>query len=673
MSAGKGKAAEADVKAEKKNTKLPRPIPRPSRVRGLVESLLQNVGHRWDRDDARRDAWYAGLEALADLDKKTAGRLRGFLEDPEFDAWRSLWADPATFDRVVDYLMGRIRDLAFERRNVDHLALTPARRERAVGLLRDPALLWRTVQAVKLQGVAREEEAAGSLYLTMIARSLGESIGATVKADSASGKNWLVNRVASLFAPENVVKVTRMTSNAPYYLREDALRGKILIVTEQKGADGAREPMRLIVSEGELVLQSPVKNPETGEFDTVERRVRGPVALISTTTEAELADDDETRNLSLFLDETEDQTRRIMMRQASYYNGFRPLDEAQLEVFQDADRLLSDGDSLRVAIPYAEFLAQRFPAQKRRARRDFPRLLKLIAASAFLHQNQRGRDWDGRIVADVADYFYATRLAGEFFRQTMEGLPPRTLEILEAAKQIGVRVETKDRKGIDGAEVDDERVVARDFTRADLAKSLGWSERETRKWVRPLEGTHFEVKQGGQGKQYVYSLAPEPEFDATLPTWDEVRYFDPDLRLRPTSSQGAVEAVSMEENASETPTSTTSTAGHICVFDPVADLPRCPVCRMTPPVEPVEVHGFDLVFMEKTNFDRRGGRTAVEVGRRAAMTRTEIPRRREIARRRIRNGHRRTWPEKTSTVERPSGLKHPPSATYAVCLQEVRR
>jgi hypothetical protein len=65
---------------------------------------------------------------------------------------------------------------------------------------------------------------------------------------------------------------------------------------------------------------------------------------------------------------------------------------------------LDNNGEHQVVIPYAEELARAIPPVAVRLRRDFGAVLRLIKTHAILHQCQRGRDEQGRIVATMKDY-----------------------------------------------------------------------------------------------------------------------------------------------------------------------------------------------------------------------------------------------------------------------------
>jgi hypothetical protein len=74
----------------------------------------------------------------------------------------------------------------------------------------------------------------------------------------------------------------------------------------------------------------------------------------------------------------------------------------------------------RVVIPYAQALAEAIPPVAVRLRRDFGALLTLIQAHAMLHQGNRQRDPEGRIIADLDDYAAVYELVQDLIAEGVE-------------------------------------------------------------------------------------------------------------------------------------------------------------------------------------------------------------------------------------------------------------
>ena len=78
-----------------------------------------------------------------------------------------------------------------------------------------------------------------------------------------------------------------------------------------------------------------------------------------------------------------------------------------------------------MVIPYVMSLALAIPIRSAvRMRRDFTKVTTLIEAHAILHQASRGRDEEGRIVAELADYAAVQGLAADLVAEAGEASVP---------------------------------------------------------------------------------------------------------------------------------------------------------------------------------------------------------------------------------------------------------
>lgn len=417
----------------------------------------------------------------------------------------------------------------------------------------DSALLWRIRRAVTESGVAGERVLIVVVYFVGTSRVTENPLSGIVKADSSSGKNYVVNRVVRFFPQGTYLIFEGVSANALHYEASDALKHKLIIVTEDEGASQAKNPIRQLQSERRLRKTVTEKDEKTGKHKAVRYDVEAPAAWLTTTTAANKDVDDENRNISLHMDDSEDQTKRVLMEQGKIYGGTispkLPYHQAFIN-FQAKVSLLAG--SVRVVVPFAGELAERFPTKPVRVRRDFPRFLDLIVTSAILHREQRPKDDEGRIIAAAADYYYAKLLSKDYLERSIQQLPPQTQRILEAAK--GHYSEGQ-------------------FTQAEIAQKLKLSPEWVQHWILPLRDNQFEVVEGGKGRQYRYRLLDLQATALNLPEWTELRtasYAPPRTRLDgpPTG---------------EIPTKLDSSYGsHGCVFDPAADDPKCPLCHADP-------------------------------------------------------------------------------------------
>jgi hypothetical protein len=126
--------------------------------------------------------------------------------------------------------------------------------------------------------------------------------------------------------------------------------------------------------------------------------------------------------LTLHLSDTPQQTRAILRAQAAMARGqAAALDAEAISRLVDFQRWLAARPERRVVIPFADTLAEELPVGEVRMRRDFKQLLSIIKAIALLNQQHRGRDVDGAIVAELADYRWARELLFASFRSIVTG------------------------------------------------------------------------------------------------------------------------------------------------------------------------------------------------------------------------------------------------------------
>ena len=196
-----------------------------------------------------------------------------------------------------------------------------------------------------------------------------------------------------LIPDEGVKFITRATAQAFFHLEENGLRHKIIYINEQPGSQDADYAIRSAQSEGDLVLNMPVKDPVTGDMTTVDKVVRGPVGFLSTTTKNSIYFENETRNLSIWTDDTPEQTERIREIEIERSQGkdFTLTDEEIIQ-WKNIQRILQQRTvekGLRVKIPYAREVFESFPNNPVRVRRDQSKFRVLIQVITILHQFHR--------------------------------------------------------------------------------------------------------------------------------------------------------------------------------------------------------------------------------------------------------------------------------------------
>jgi hypothetical protein len=261
--------------------------------------------------------------------------------------------------------------------------------------------------------VAGEENNAKLLYLVATTRLFDICMNAAIKGPSSAGKSAVRKKVLEFFPPEDVVSFTTLSEKALLYFENDFAH-KILSMGEAAGTEEQTLQdylLRELISEG--VLRYPVVQKVEGKgLVTVPVIKNGPVAFMVTTTKAALHPENETRMLSLEVDDSAEQTAAVLRKISETVGMNMVKSDVGFEPWRDFQRWLGLGNC-NVVVPFARELDRLIPPKAVRLRRDYPQVLLAIKAHALLHREQRVEDERGQIVADIdLDYLPVAMLMG---------------------------------------------------------------------------------------------------------------------------------------------------------------------------------------------------------------------------------------------------------------------
>ena len=190
--------------------------------------------------------------------------------------------------------------------------------------------------------------------------------------------------------------------------------------------------LRELMSEGRLRYPVPVKTG--GEIKTEVIEKDGPVAFLVSTTRNKLNPENETRLLSLELDDSPSQTGKVMLKVAERLGlnmGAQSINFTAWHDFRDGWRVANAACSF-----YSRpDLAKLIPAKTVRQRRDLAQLLLAIKAHALLHREQRRRSVDGAILATMSDYAAVLAVMGDLLAESAEVKLRKTMPETVAAVQ----------------------------------------------------------------------------------------------------------------------------------------------------------------------------------------------------------------------------------------------
>lgn len=337
-----------------------------------------------------------------------------------------------------------------------------AREEEAHRLLADPLFLYKAGQTVGQLGVVGEERNRLIAILACLTKELEEQVSIVMKGSSSSGKSNLLRNTTKLFPPESVVELSSLSAKAPVHT-EESLARKILFLQEYRGGKDAQLLIRLQQSEGRIAHEySTVAGKSRGT--QVAEQIGTPVVL-TTTTDNRLFPDDETRFLSLHVDESASQNLAVVKAQVLMGQGRQrispPLNTWRL-AFACVER--NEGDFHKMP-DWLIYVAENLPLETVRIRRDWKRYLAFCCAIALLRKGVHREP----VNIAFADYAVAYRSLEPAFSATVHAVHPQEIAIVRAVEHLT-------------------RILHRGSTPKELAEHLGWKESLVYKYLRIAAG-----------------------------------------------------------------------------------------------------------------------------------------------------------------------------------------
>src|SRR5262245_60659061 len=335
-----------------------------------------------------------------------------FLADPEhfLERWRAILAAAVPFVEVQQQERNQAAEEAYGL---------------AKELLYDPELLDRIGKTMQARGYAGDLNPPKLAYIGMTSRLLERPQNQAFVSSSGAGKNRTVDAAAELMPPEALYLEKAGSARALIYTDED-FQHRVVIVAEADSIpeDGpAASAIRSLAADGFMAYDVVEKNSKTNKWETRHIVKPGPTGLMTTSTRS-LGPQMSTRMLEIPLPDDKEQTRAVMKAHA---RSVQPGQDKQedLTPYLALQRWLTLAGVHRVAVPFADGLADLVPPHAVRMRRDFRQLLTCVQAIALLYQCQRSKSHEGWIVATINDYAQARTLLAPIFDTILsEGVTP---------------------------------------------------------------------------------------------------------------------------------------------------------------------------------------------------------------------------------------------------------
>jgi len=278
--------------------------------------------------------------------------------------------------------------------------LTVREREEYESFAKKPKLIKRLNELLGQTGIVGEDRNRIFLLIIAMSHKMPETLHALIQGSSGSGKTRLLKQVSDCMPKENVTKLTRLSDKVLYNFPENYFINRLLCLEDIDGlSEEAEFAFRELQSNGELNSATSIKL-DNGQITSGQKTVKGPIASLACTTQGEIYEDNMSRVFLIAVDESMEQTKRIIEYQNKKAAGLIDYKKEQ-EIKTFIQKFISIIQAREVINPFAEKIQLPEEAQKIRRLNDlFQSFVKMIT---ILNQYQRKSDERKRLITEIED------------------------------------------------------------------------------------------------------------------------------------------------------------------------------------------------------------------------------------------------------------------------------
>jgi hypothetical protein len=297
--------------------------------------------------------------------------------------------------------------------------------------LQQKDLLKSLNQLIEKAGIIGEENSRLLLFLITISYLNKSPLHGIVQGSSGSGKTHIISRIADLMPQEDVLRFTRITESSLYNWGEFDLFGKIIIIEDLDGLkEDALYALRELISNQILSSLTSIKDKK-GNNKSTNKIVKGQFSSLSATTKGELYEDNMNRSFIIAINESEEQTEKIINYQNRRNAGEVDKSEEQ-KAINFIQKIVRNLKHYEVINPFAtQIQLPNNVKNKRRLNEMFQSIIKQIT---LIHQFQREVK-NGFLVTEIEDIENAVEILFESIILKIDELDGSLRQFFEKLKK----------------------------------------------------------------------------------------------------------------------------------------------------------------------------------------------------------------------------------------------
>lgn len=356
---------------------------------------------------------------------------------------------------------------------------------KCIEFLKAENLIQRINELIGKAGITGEETNRILLFVIASSYKMPDTLHALIQGSSGSGKTRLLKIISQLMPDEDVKRYTRVTDNSFYNQDEYFFVNKLICFED---LDGLKEDAQLAVRElqsNDILRTSTSLKDKNGQITGGERIVRGPIASLACTTRGEIYEDNISRSFLIAVDESKEQTLKIIRYQNEVSAGLIDRTEQKKisQFIQNCIRLLKPYEVIN---PYANKIT--LPESAHKIRRLNELYQSFVKQITLLNQYQRKQDKQGRLITETADLQTACEILFESIVLKVDELDGSLRQFFERLKS-----HLKDKE--------------QEFTQRELRQSLNISKAQCSRFFNHLqEMEYITAKYSGNQRKVCYKV-----------------------------------------------------------------------------------------------------------------------------------------------------------------------
>ncbi len=302
-----------------------------------------------------------------------------------------------------------------------------------IEFLKAAALLKRLNEQIGKSGIVGEENSRLLLFLIIISYMNKSPIHGIVQGSSGSGKTHIIGSIADLMPGEDVLRFTRITESSLYNWGEFDLFRKIIIIEDLDGLkEEALYALRELIS-NQFLSSSVSMKDKKGNNKSTRKEVKGQFSSLSATTKGETYEDNMSRSFLIAVDESKEQTGRIITHQNKRNAGEIDPKEKQIAV-NFIQQIVRSLKYYEVINPFATKL--QLPEKVHKIRRLNEMYQAVIKQVTFINQYQRNLTTDNQLLTTIEDIEQATEILFESIVLKVDELDGSLRQFFERLKKF---------------------------------------------------------------------------------------------------------------------------------------------------------------------------------------------------------------------------------------------